>query len=373
MTSETSSQAHWITDPAELDRWLLKHAGEPLALDTEFERVSTFYPIPGLVQVGAGDGLYLIDPDVAAASNQFRQVLADPDTPKLLYAMSEDLELFRHWLDIRPAGVLDLQIGVALAGAGFSVGYARIVETLFNQSLDKSATRSDWLKRPLSAAQQAYALEDIRYLAPLYDWVCEQLQAKGLMKALAEESTRFADDLYQQDDPASHYLRLRGGWALDERRQQVLQRITQWREQECRDRDRPRNRVLPDAVLIALAERLPRNKAELQSVKDMPAVVVRRFGDRLLSLIQGNGESIDAFTRIRPPLTREQQKQYKQLKQVFHTIAEANAVPIELLAPRKRLENLVQSRQIQAGPLQEGWRAALIAPVSDKIEAILNP
>lgn len=373
MTSETSPKAHWITEPAQLDGWLSEHAGQTLAVDTEFERVSTFFPIPGLVQLGIGTELYLVDPDVAAASPEFVQAMADPDRPKLLYAMSEDLELFRHWLNVRPTGALDLQIGVALAGGGFSVGYARIVETLFGQALDKSATRSDWLQRPLNPAQEAYALEDIRYLAPLYDWVREKLQGKGLMAALAEESTRFAEELFQQDDPASHYLRLRGGWALDTKQQQVLQRLTEWREQQCRDRNRPRNRVLPDAALIGLAERLPASKGDMQAVKGIPSVVVRKYGDQLLELINETGTPLHEFTRIRPPLTRDQQKQYKQLKQVFHTIAEAHAVPIELLAPRKRLEAVVQNGLAQAGTLREGWRQALIAPVSKSIEAILNP
>lgn len=99
-----------------------------------------------------------MDPSVAEQSRRFREILADPTTPKLLYAMSEDLELFRQWLNIEPAGVIDLQIGAAMAGAGFSLGYARLVETLFGETLDKSVTRSDWLARPLSDAQQRYAM-----------------------------------------------------------------------------------------------------------------------------------------------------------------------------------------------------------------------
>ena len=134
----------WIREPDDLDRWLAEGQGEPLALDTEFERVNTFFPIPGLVQLGMGQRFCLVDPSVAEASEGFRNALTDPDTPKLLYAMSEDLELFRHWLQLEPEGILDLQIGAALAGAGFSVGYARLVETLFGESLDKSATRSEY-------------------------------------------------------------------------------------------------------------------------------------------------------------------------------------------------------------------------------------
>ncbi|MCS5564473.1 MAG: ribonuclease D, partial [Oleiphilaceae bacterium] len=153
---------NWLREPAELDRWLERVSGERLSLDTEFERVNTFYPIPGLVQLGIDGDYCLVDPEVAAASTRFKEVLEDANTPKLLYAMSEDLELFRHWLGVEIRGVLDLQIGAALAGAGFSLGYAKLVESLFGESLDKSATRSDWLARPLSDAQQRYAVDDIR-------------------------------------------------------------------------------------------------------------------------------------------------------------------------------------------------------------------
>src|SRR5690554_3115708 len=83
----------WLDTVAELDAWLDAHRHQPLALDTEFERVSTFYPIPGLVQLGAGDSLRLAEPSVVEQSARFRERLADPDSVKLLYAMGEDLEL----------------------------------------------------------------------------------------------------------------------------------------------------------------------------------------------------------------------------------------------------------------------------------------
>ncbi|HDZ38035.1 MAG TPA: ribonuclease D, partial [Marinobacter sp.] len=233
----------WIPSPEELDTWLDSAPGLPLVLDTEFERVNTFYPIPGLVQLGLGDRFCLVDPEVAEQSARFRATIADPGVTKLLYAMSEDLELFRDWLGIRPKGVVDLQIGAAMAGAGFSLGYARLVEQLFSEALDKSVTRSDWISRPLSDAQQRYAVDDIRFLSPMHQWVTAHLRERGLEAALVEESTRFADELADQDDPNNHYLRLRGGWALTAQQQVVLRKLVVWRELESRERDRPRGRV----------------------------------------------------------------------------------------------------------------------------------
>jgi len=364
----------WLENTEALDTWLTGLAPElPLALDTEFERVSTFYPIPGLVQLGAGEELWLVEPEVVAASEPFRQLLADPRRPQLLYAMSEDLELFRHWRNVTPAGVLDLQLGAALAGAGFSVGYARLVESLFGETLDKSATRSDWLARPLTPEQQRYALEDIRFLAPLYQWVKERLQARGLEQALEEESARFAGEGADTEDFDQYYLKLRGGWTLSPEQQSVLQALVAWREGECRRLDRPRNRVLNDGLLIAVAERQPGSLAELKDVQGVPGGFVRRYGEQVLALIC-DARKAD-FSRLEPipgPLTREQQGIYRSAKKYIKKVAEDNDIPIEILAPRKRLEKAVKQQSLTNDPFFEGWRLALLEPVRADIEETLK-
>ncbi len=376
VTAPPPAPVRWIRSAGDLDTWLTARPDAMLALDTEFERVSTFFPIPGLVQLGLGDSFCLVDPSVVEQSASFRSVLTDPQRPKLLYAMSEDLELFRHWLDLEPAGLLDLQIGAALAGAGFSVGYARLVETLFNEALDKSATRSDWLSRPLSSTQERYALDDVRFLEPLYHWVMGGLAGKGLASSLAEESARFARDLVTNSAPEQYYLKIRGGWHLPASGQAVLQSLACWRETECRLRDRPRNRVLADPLLIAIAERLPVSVPELAAVPGLPPVVVRRYGERILTLVEAGRHALQAtLGPVDSPLSREEQGIYKQVKRALSGVAEQHDVPIEILSPRRRLEVIIRSRGQGANEaleaLLEGWRGDLIGPSRDTIQAIL--
>ncbi|MBB5320680.1 ribonuclease D [Marinobacter oulmenensis] len=366
---------YWLHTPEQLDQWLEQLPDSvPLALDTEFERVSTFYPIPGLVQLGGDGEFWLVDPGVAEQSARFRAVLADPARPKLLYAMSEDLELFRHWLGVDPAGLLDLQIGAALAGAGFSVGYARLVETLFGETLDKSATRSDWLARPLTPEQERYALDDIRFLLPLYQWVLARLRDRDLEQAMADESQRFAEEAGRHDDPEEHYLKLRGGWTLSRKQQSVLKALVAWRERECRRLDRPRGRVLNDGLLIAVAERLPSTTAVLKDVQGVPGGFVKRYGKDLVALVQQAAEADDPQLELIPgPLSREQQTTCKKVKKHFRKVAEDNDIPIELIAPRKRVERLVKDGTFAGNDFFTGWRQRLIAPVVSDIEELLTP
>lgn len=364
----------WLATLEELDQWLASlPPGCPVALDTEFERVSTFYPIPGLVQLGGNGEYWLVDPGVAEASAGFRAMMADAQRPKLLYAMSEDLELFRHWLNVAPAGVLDLQIGAALAGAGFSVGYARLVESLFGEALDKSVTRSDWVSRPLTPEQERYAVDDIRFLEPLSKWVSDKLKERGLEHALADESRRFAEEAANQEDPGLHYLKLRGGWGLTPEQQAVLQRLVSWREQECHRVDRPRNRVLSDALLIAIAERCPGSLRVLNDIQGVPGGIVKRYGDHLLELVRAGREADTSSLELIPrPLTRDQQALYKKVKRCFNRVAEQHDIPIEILAPRKRIERILQDQSLEGHAFFEGWREALLAPVAADIEELLR-
>ncbi len=60
--------------------------------------------------------------------------------------------------------VFDTQIAAACIGMKPQVGYAELVKTLLDVTIPKGQTRTDWSKRPLSAAQLEYAADDVLYL-----------------------------------------------------------------------------------------------------------------------------------------------------------------------------------------------------------------
>ena len=85
----------WILDDASLARHCAEWRKLPyVALDTEFMRVDTFYPIAGLLQVGDGQRAYLVDPLVVKDWAPFAELLEDPAVTKVLHSCSEDLEVF---------------------------------------------------------------------------------------------------------------------------------------------------------------------------------------------------------------------------------------------------------------------------------------
>ncbi len=369
----SQQQNVWLADAAALEGWLAgREPGEPVALDTEFERTDTFFPIPGLMQLAAPDGAYLVEPSVVAQTPSFVEWLAQDSTPKLLYAMSEDLDLIRHWLGCEVGGAIDLQIGAALAGFGYAVGYARLVEELLGEKIDKTETRSDWLKRPLSASQEQYALDDVRHLHSIHDRVLALLRERGLDHALAEESALVAHDWRKQSDPAHYFTRLRGGWRLKRREQAILQRLSYWRELECRRRNRPRHRILSDRGLLELAQAGPTGIHHLAALTEIPPVVVRRYGEQLLDEVRSAGDKPSGES-IPAPLGKDQQPVYRAVKSIVSQVAERHGVPPELLAPRRRLELWVrEGLEGRAVPdsMTRGWRGELLSPWLNQIEVV---
>ena len=90
-----------------------------------------------------------------------------------MHASRQDLEVLLPVAGLtRP--VFDTQIAAGLTGLPAQIGYAELVRRLLGHELAKSHTRTDWSRRPLSAEQIAYALDDVNYLLPLADRCCSR-------------------------------------------------------------------------------------------------------------------------------------------------------------------------------------------------------
>ena len=135
-----------------------------IALDTEFARFNTYYPIVGLIQIATRDDCFLIDPVALSDLEPLAPLLQNPGILKVFHACSEDLEVFQHALGVIPAPLFDTQIAAAVLGVGFSMSYQALVEHWLGVSLPKDQTRSDWLARPLTAQQLHYAALDVIHL-----------------------------------------------------------------------------------------------------------------------------------------------------------------------------------------------------------------
>ncbi|MCY1277263.1 Ribonuclease D [compost metagenome] len=353
---------NWIRDDASLAQHCAVWQQLPfVALDTEFVRVDTFYPLAGLVQVGDGQAAWLIDPLLIGDWRPFAALLENPAVVKVLHACSEDLEVFERLTGALPVPLFDTQLAAGYLNLGFSMGYSRLVQEVLSVELPKGETRSDWLQRPLSPTQLSYAAEDVLHLAELYEALLPRLSAEK-NAWLLEDGAELLANQRRVTLPEDVYKDAKLAWKLAPQQLAVLRELCAWREREARARNQPRNRVLREASLWPLARFQPDNLVSLARIDDMHPRTVRQDGEFILQLIKDAAAlPPEAWPATLPePLPPEASGVLKKLRAVGQREAERLDMAPELMLRKKTLEALLKSG-FPAGPYQlpeslRGWR-----------------
>ena len=105
MIKECQNPPHFtvITDNTSLlEICNLSQQQSAVALDTEFMRVSTYFPKLGLIQLYDGERVSLIDPLAITDFSPFVALLSNPKVLKILHSCSEDLLVFLQEFDQLP-------------------------------------------------------------------------------------------------------------------------------------------------------------------------------------------------------------------------------------------------------------------------------
>ncbi len=351
-----------IADRDTLDA-LAQRAGDAglLALDTEFMREKTYRAELCLLQIGNTEWRTCIDPlavDLGQGSGWLRDRWQSPQCQIVMHAGRQDLEVLAPCLGM-PRNVFDTQIAAGLSGLPPQIGYAELTRRLLGVDLSKAETRTDWARRPLTAAQIDYALDDVRYLPALRAALLTKLQSQGRSDWLAEELAGFDNPALLDVRPELAWQRLKGLNGLDPLRAKLAQQLAEWRELRAINRNRPRGWILDDAVLRAMVQEPPRDIEALRAVPDMQRGVVDRVGEELMALI----DALDLPQDL-PPLPRrtrpdaEFEVLVRKLGEVTRTAATRLELAPEVLATRKDLEQVARA-DTAAAPLN-GWRREVI-------------
>jgi len=357
----------WIQDPAELSRHLQRAVPARVGLDTEFVRERTYWPQLALVQVSVeqadGAGIYLVDPLVPGMGAALAALLRDRGVLKVMHSAGEDLIALARGCGAFPEPLFDTQIAAALAGIGAGLGYQKLVQTLLDIHVDKGETRSDWLRRPLSPAQLAYAAADVEHLFALHDMLAAQLQALGRDSWLQEDCARMLESANDPDAERWPHLGMRAAQYLDAPAQHRLLRLLRWREAQARAGDLPRSWVLDNEFSVALARSPPPDQAELMARLAASPRSPRRLAGSLWQALQTPLTDEDDA-----PLARAIEGSDKALMRRLQDAVMAHStqlgLPEGVLASRRTLEALTDSARGEDWPRAlGGWRRAQLEPL----------
>jgi ribonuclease D len=380
------SRAVTYVDSAARLRTVCEHlAGvERFALDTEFVGERTYVPALELIQVATPAEMALIDCRAVPALDPFFAILTDHRIEKVMHAGQQDLELFQSLTGGPPAPIIDTQVAAAMAGYGAQVGYAQLVERLLGVAVEKSETLTDWSHRPLTKAQLAYAVDDVRYLLPVYEKLRARLTQQQRWEWLVEECKRLERSVRSLPvEPAEAWLRVRGRGTLRSKGLAVLRELAAWREEQARERNKPRATIARDEVLVEIARKAP---TTLEALRGLRAVRSRELERHATAVLQRIAGALDAprETWPQPPppqATAPSTGVVELLQAVLRLRAEEASIAPSLLATQADLQVLVQRHaagEVGEVPIMQGWRKAiaggdLLALLEGRASVSLDP
>jgi ribonuclease D len=271
----------------------------------------------------------------------------------------------------RFARVFDTMIAMRFLGAK-EVGLQATLSSELGVAISKQSQRDDWSRRPLTAAQEAYAAADVSHLVRLHDRLVDRLEGLGRLGWVEEEC-----EVVAALEPARRragddaYLRVRGAQGLSRRGLAILRELHGWRERLAEETDTPAFKLLGAEALITLAERAPRTLQELAAVRGVRVRPGPRSESLLEAVRRGQAVPPDALPRfprsVRPVVPEPVKARREALKRWRAQEAERLALDISVVLPQRLIDRIADAPPAEPGDLArvEGirrWRLEAFAP-----------
>ena len=370
----------YIAKPAELSELCSALATAPLiALDTEFVSEDAYRPELCLVQVAGAGRVAIIDPQMAGDMRPFWQMLTEPGHTTVVHAGRQEFQFCLDATGRRPHGWFDVQIAAGFIGLEYPAAYSTLLAKLLGCTLNKAETRTDWRRRPLSARQIEYAVQDVAYLEPIRNVLVERIESLGRTAWLDEELETWQTQLSTAEnrDP---WRKVSGIAGLSGRQLAIVRELWQWREEQALKRNCPARRVLRDDLIVELARRQSSDPARIRAIRGFERRDLQRHIDGLSACIQRacDLERPDCPDPSRGPNWNSSQLQLlgQFLATALGSRCRAMEIAPSLVGTIQNLRDLVAHRLKLGGGndrqppvLSRGWRALVVGDFIDDLLA----
>lgn len=337
------------------------------AIDTEFHRERTYFPALALVQLGWGEGnVVLVDPTVIDLSPL--RSLFESDVEAVFHAAQQDLDVLTHAVGSIPRKMFDTQIAGGFVGYG-TPSLASLVNSELKISLAKGDRLTDWLRRPLTDAQQRYAAIDVAYLIEIQDRLVAKLEEAGRAEWAFEACEELRRKGQSPVRPEDAWLRLKDARGLKGKGRGVARAVAEWRERRAMKLDVPVRQVLPDLAILGIAQRQPKNETELSQARGVDGRVQRgsTASELLAAVAEGLSSPIPEVPSGGDDIERDLRPAVTLISAWVSQVAKTEGVDTAMLATRADLIALLSGDP--NARLASGWRAELLG---DDIRALVS-
>lgn len=246
-------------------------ACKEIAVDVEHHSYRTFQGITCLLQLSTRTKDYIIDTIALREDlHVLNEVFTDPKIVKIFHGADSDVEWLQRDLSVYIVNMFDThQAAKRLNFARLSLAF--LLKHYCQIDADKSLQLADWRMRPLPEELMLYARQDTHYLLYIYDMLTNMLIEK------ANGKINWLENVYQlsTDICSKRYVKLRvkpdshlelyrkSKRVFDNRQFYALKEIFLWRDTIARNEDESYAYVLPNHMMLQIAENLPR---EMQGI-----------------------------------------------------------------------------------------------------------
>ena len=316
-----------------------------LAIDTEFRRVDSYFPELCLIQIATKDKLECIDVLSLDNLEPLFLKLYGKKTKWIVHSARQDIEALYSLSNRIPSAIFDTQIAASFLNYPLQISYQSLTESLEGVRLEKRFTRFDWKKRPLPADVLQYALDDVKYLMPIFNKLSKELIAHGKFE-WAEEDYQF---LLKKETYSPNLQQIikktKGISKISKKHTDMAINLILWRESIAQKKNKPRKWIMSDEKIINYAT----GNINFSSNE----------WNQFDSFIKKNKPDLKDLNLIKKPkpLAEHELIRRNELKEQITNLSIEHNLPNELICSSKNLVKFI--RGSDSTSLNSGWRSKI--------------
>jgi ribonuclease D len=355
----------WVRTEAELAALLSSlSSSRAIALDTESDSLHHHREKVCLIQVASDQGqAWLVDPLAGLDLRPLGPLLADPGVAKVFHGADYDVTTLKRDFGFTIGGLFDTMIAARFLGLP-EIGLMALAKAELGVALTKESQKDDWSVRPLTPAQESYALSDVLHLLVLRQRLVERLREAGRLAWVEEECAAVATlpAARREHDPEA-WQRVKGARRLPARGLAVLREVFAWREALAEATDVPAFKLMGSETLLAIAATPPTSVEEVHRLRGLTGRARGQAGALRAAVARALALPEAALPRLapapRPPFVPEVVRRRIDALRTWRT-AEALRLKLDVsvVLPQRLLERVAEAGPAQPADLVaiEGFR-----------------
>ncbi|CAL8369388.1 unnamed protein product [Lota lota] len=294
------------------------------AVDLEHHSYRSYLGLTCLMQISTREQDYIIDTlELRGELYLLNEVFTDPDVVKVFHGADSDIEWLQKDLGLYVVNMFDThQASRALQHARHSLDH--LLKQLCNVQSDKRFQLADWRIRPLPEEMFEYARADTHYLLYIYDRLRVELLdfnhgQPALLQSVWNKSKDISLKKYSKPiftEESYQELQRRQKRAFNTQQLSAFRLLFAWRDKLARQEDESTGYVLPNHMMIKVAEELPKEPQGIIACCNPVPPLVRQQVNELHLLVQQARE----MPLLKAEIVAQTKKGFTPIKKVEGTL-----------------------------------------------------